>query len=99
MHTNGVSFDSYTLCSSLTSSSRTKDVTSGRQIHAVGGKSGWLSSVFVGSALIDLYSKFSNVKDAGPCACSMKFLRRILYVLMHFLLVMVRLDYGSKNLK
>ncbi|KAI9124223.1 hypothetical protein K1719_005523 [Acacia pycnantha] len=65
MHTNGVPFDSYTLCSSLTASSRTKDITFGKQIHAVGGKSGWLSSVFVGSALIDLYSKFSNVKDAA----------------------------------
>ncbi|XP_054777443.1 putative pentatricopeptide repeat-containing protein At3g23330 [Prosopis cineraria] len=64
MHTNGVPFDSYTLCSSLTASSKTKDITFGKQIHAVGGKSGWLSSVFVGSALIDLYAKFSHVKDA-----------------------------------
>ncbi|KAI9080654.1 hypothetical protein K1719_037411 [Acacia pycnantha] len=65
MHTNEVPFDSYTLCSSLTASSGTKDITFGKQMHAVGGKSGRLSSVFVGSALIDLYSKFSNVKDAA----------------------------------
>lgn len=65
MHINGVPFDSYTLCSSLTASTRTKDVTFGKQIHAIGKKSGWLSSVFVGSALIDLYSTLSNVKDAA----------------------------------
>ncbi|XP_027355567.1 putative pentatricopeptide repeat-containing protein At3g23330 [Abrus precatorius] len=65
MHTNGVPLDTYALCSTLTASSKVKHVHFGKQIHALVGKSGWSSSVFVGSALIDLYSKLSNVKDAA----------------------------------
>uniref|UniRef100_A0A368UI16 Pentacotripeptide-repeat region of PRORP domain-containing protein n=1 Tax=Glycine max TaxID=3847 RepID=A0A368UI16_SOYBN len=65
MHTNGVPLDTYALCSTLTASSKVKDLNLGKQIHAQVEKSGWSSSVFVGSALIDLYSKLSNVKDAA----------------------------------
>ncbi|TKY75461.1 Pentatricopeptide repeat-containing protein [Spatholobus suberectus] len=65
MHTNGVPLDTYALCSTLTASSKVKDLNVGKQIHAHVGKSGWSSSVFVGSALIDFYSKLSNVKDAA----------------------------------
>ncbi|KAF7841080.1 pentatricopeptide repeat-containing protein [Senna tora] len=65
MHVNGVPFNTYTLCSSLTASARVRDVRFGKQIHALVGKSGWSSSVFVGSALVVLYSKLSNVKDAA----------------------------------
>ncbi|KAI4299924.1 hypothetical protein L6164_033344 [Bauhinia variegata] len=64
MHMNGLSLDTYALCSSLTAASEIKDGKFGRQIHAEVEKSGLLSSVFVGSALIDLYSKLSNIKDA-----------------------------------
>lgn len=42
-----------------------KYVRFGKQIHALVGKSGWYSSVFVGCALVDLYSKVSHVKDAS----------------------------------
>ncbi|CAK8569378.1 unnamed protein product [Lathyrus sativus] len=65
MHTNGVSLDTYALCSTLTASSKLKDFNFGKQIHAHVGKSGWFSSVFVGSALIDFYSKSLNVEDAA----------------------------------
>ncbi|KAJ1411646.1 Tetratricopeptide-like helical domain superfamily [Sesbania bispinosa] len=65
MHKNDVPLDTYALCSTLTASSKVKDVYFGRQIHAHVGKSGWSASVFVGSALIDMYSKLSNVKDAA----------------------------------
>jgi pentatricopeptide repeat protein len=65
MHTNAVPLDTYALCSTLTATSKVKDVNFGKQIHAHVGKSGWSSSVFVGSALIDFYSKLLNVKDAA----------------------------------
>ncbi|KAJ7967229.1 Pentatricopeptide repeat-containing protein [Quillaja saponaria] len=65
MHKNGVPLDTYALCSSLTASSSIKDVSFGTQIHAHVGKSGWSSSVFVGSALIDLYSKVLKLNDAA----------------------------------
>lgn len=65
MHTNNVPLDTYALCSTLTASSRVNDVNFGKQIHAHVGKLGWSSSVFVGSALVDLYSKLSSVKDAA----------------------------------
>ncbi|KAK7351901.1 hypothetical protein VNO77_11661 [Canavalia gladiata] len=65
MHANGVPLDTYALCSTLTASSKVKEVNFGKQIHAHVRKSGWSCSVFVGSALIDLYSKLSNVKDAA----------------------------------
>ncbi|KAL5788753.1 hypothetical protein ACOSP7_005702 [Xanthoceras sorbifolium] len=64
MHVNGVSLDTYSLCSSLTASSSIKDVVFGKQVHGHVIKSGFLSSVFVGSALIDLYAKSSSVGDA-----------------------------------
>lgn len=65
MHTNAVPLDSYALCSALTTTSKVKDVHFAKQIHAHVRKSGWSSSVFLGSALIDLYSKLSNVNDAA----------------------------------
>ncbi|KAF2321530.1 hypothetical protein GH714_000317 [Hevea brasiliensis] len=65
MHVNSVSLDTYALCSSLTASSSMENVNFGKQIHAHVTKSGWLSSVFVGSALIDLYAKSSFVSHAA----------------------------------
>ncbi|CAK9156489.1 unnamed protein product, partial [Ilex paraguariensis] len=46
-------------------SSYTQNVLFGKQLHSLVGKSGWLSSVFVGSALIDLYAKSSLVNFAA----------------------------------
>lgn len=64
MHFHGVPLDTYALCSSLAASSSTKEVTFGKEVHAHVIKSGWLSSVFVGSALVDLYAKLSYLTDA-----------------------------------
>ncbi|XP_075675166.1 putative pentatricopeptide repeat-containing protein At3g23330 [Castanea sativa] len=64
MHINGVPIDTYTLCSSLIASSSIRNVRFGQQVHAFVAKSGWSSSVFVGSALVDLYSKSLVIDDA-----------------------------------
>ncbi|XWS62698.1 hypothetical protein CRYUN_Cryun06bG0033500 [Craigia yunnanensis] len=65
MHFNGISLDTYALCSSLTASSSLRNVEFGKQIHSHVEKSGWLSSVFVGSALVDLYAKLSLIANAA----------------------------------
>ncbi|KAL7082805.1 hypothetical protein ACP275_14G124800 [Erythranthe tilingii] len=62
MHYNGVYVDSYALCSSLKSASCLKN---GGMMHAYVEKSGWLASVFVGSALLDFYAKLSLMEDAA----------------------------------
>ena len=65
MHTNGVPLDTYSFCCSLVASCSMKNVKFGAQIHARVEKSGWLSSVFVGSALVDMYAKLSLINDAA----------------------------------
>ncbi|EPS66401.1 hypothetical protein M569_08375, partial [Genlisea aurea] len=65
MHHNTVFSDSYALCSSLNSASVLENVCLGRILHAHVHKSGWLASVFVGSALVDFYSKICCLKDAA----------------------------------
>ncbi|XP_042509439.1 pentatricopeptide repeat-containing protein At3g12770-like [Macadamia integrifolia] len=65
MHATGVPLDTYALCSSLKSSSLIKALGPGRQMHAHVSKSGWSSSVYVGTALLDLYSKSSLIGDAS----------------------------------
>ncbi|PIN14267.1 hypothetical protein CDL12_13089 [Handroanthus impetiginosus] len=65
MHYNSVYIDSYALCSSLKSASCLENVSFGKLMHAYVEKSGWLASVFVGSALVDLYTKLLCVHDAA----------------------------------
>lgn len=65
MHVNGVSLDTYALCSSLTASCSIRGVDFGKQIHTYVTKSGWGSSVFLGSALVDFYSKSMVILDAA----------------------------------
>ncbi|GFS30423.1 mitochondrial RNAediting factor 1 [Actinidia rufa] len=65
MHINVVPIDTYTLCSSLTACSDIKTVEFGKQLHTHVIKLGWSSSVFVGSALIDLYAKLLLIDDAA----------------------------------
>ncbi|XP_058216659.1 pentatricopeptide repeat-containing protein At3g24000, mitochondrial-like [Rhododendron vialii] len=72
-HINGVDIDSYALCSLLTASSDIKDVEFGKQLHTHVIKSGWLSSVFVGSALIDFYAKLLLINDAEEMFDKMPF--------------------------
>ncbi|WCJ26982.1 Pentatricopeptide repeat (PPR) superfamily protein [Euphorbia peplus] len=65
MHSNSVPLDSYAYSGCLVASSKVKDLKFGKQIHTHLIKSGWVASVFVGSALIDFYSKLSLVGDAS----------------------------------
>ncbi|KAL4569764.1 hypothetical protein LXL04_025407 [Taraxacum kok-saghyz] len=65
MHLNGVSIDTYALCSSLTASCQIRGAGFGKQIHAHVVKSGWGSTVFLGSALVDFYSKSVAILDAA----------------------------------
>ncbi|KAG7010880.1 Pentatricopeptide repeat-containing protein, partial [Cucurbita argyrosperma subsp. argyrosperma] len=64
MHSNGVPIDTYALCSSLSACSLVQNPVYGKQMHAFVGKSGWLCSVFVGSAIVDMYAKNSLINDA-----------------------------------
>lgn len=64
MHFRGVGIDTYAVCSSLTASSCTKDVKFGKLMHAHVEKSGFGSSVFVGSALVHYYVKLLLFNDA-----------------------------------
>lgn len=65
MHVNGFSIDTYALCSSLTASCLIRDVGFGKQIHTHVVKSGWGCSVFLGSVLVDFYSKSMVVGNAA----------------------------------
>lgn len=64
MHMNGVCIDTYALCCALTACSDVESVGFGIQLHTHVARSGWMSSVFVGSALIDFYSKMLLIHDA-----------------------------------
>ncbi|KAK6143411.1 hypothetical protein DH2020_023759 [Rehmannia glutinosa] len=65
MHHNSVYIDSYALCSSFKSVSCLKNVYFGRMMHGYVEKSGWVASVFVGSALVDFYAKLLCMNDAA----------------------------------
>ncbi|XP_051145161.1 putative pentatricopeptide repeat-containing protein At3g13770, mitochondrial [Andrographis paniculata] len=65
MHSNSVYVDSYSLCSSIKSASCLKRIWFGKVMQAYVKKSGWLSSVFVGSALVDFYAKLLCTNDAA----------------------------------
>ncbi|XP_073012978.1 putative pentatricopeptide repeat-containing protein At3g49142 [Typha latifolia] len=64
MHYLALPLDSYALCTTLTLVSSSKSILLGKQIHAYASKSGWMSSIFVGGALIDLYGKSGDVYGA-----------------------------------
>ncbi|KAJ4970580.1 hypothetical protein NE237_003679 [Protea cynaroides] len=53
-----------TISALLVACSRVKAGELGIQVHAIGIKSGASSNVFVGTGLIDMYSKCSNIDDA-----------------------------------
>ncbi|KAL2925153.1 hypothetical protein RDABS01_006524 [Bienertia sinuspersici] len=64
MHIHGVPLDTYALCSALTVASSAKTVSFGKQIHTQVVKTGWSPSVFVGSAVVGLYSRSLLIDDA-----------------------------------
>ncbi|KZV53462.1 pentatricopeptide repeat-containing protein-like [Dorcoceras hygrometricum] len=65
MHNNSVFLDSYALCCALKSMSCLENVFLGKLMHSYVEKSGWLASVFVGSALVDFYARMSCIDDAA----------------------------------
>ncbi|XP_075511272.1 putative pentatricopeptide repeat-containing protein At3g23330 [Primulina tabacum] len=64
MHSNGVFVDSYAFCCALKSISCLENVFLAKLMHSYIEKSGWLASVFVGSALVDFYARMSCIDDA-----------------------------------
>eukprot|EP00268_Persea_americana_P039752 TRINITY_DN39386_c1_g1_i1.p1 TRINITY_DN39386_c1_g1~~TRINITY_DN39386_c1_g1_i1.p1 ORF type:complete len:476 (-),score=69.57 TRINITY_DN39386_c1_g1_i1:24-1451(-) len=65
MHKTALPLDNYALCSALTASASSKALTFGKNLHAHVSKSGWSSSIYVSSALVDLYAKSSSFDDAA----------------------------------
>lgn len=57
-------FNDYTYGSALSASSGLQDLKMGTQIHASVSKSLFLSDVYIGSALVDMYSKCGDVSSA-----------------------------------
>ncbi|CAN6479868.1 unnamed protein product [Victoria cruziana] len=64
MHSSAILPDSYSFAGALASSAGIKQLVFGRQSHACITKSGWGSSVFVATALVDMYGKCSVVADS-----------------------------------
>ncbi|XP_031492494.1 pentatricopeptide repeat-containing protein At2g33680-like [Nymphaea colorata] len=64
MYKSAVAPDSYSFAGALVASAALKQLVFGRQTHACIAKSGWGSSVFVATALVDMYGKCSSVADS-----------------------------------
>ena len=64
MSFHGFSMDQYTFGSILTACGNLSAINHGRKIHARIIRTDFLDNVFVGSALVDMYSKCERVKEA-----------------------------------
>lgn len=64
MHKEGFVLNEYTFASGLSACSGLNDMNRGVQIHSLIAKLPGLSDVYIGSALVDMYSKCGNVNDA-----------------------------------
>ncbi|PKA62102.1 Pentatricopeptide repeat-containing protein [Apostasia shenzhenica] len=64
MRENGMSPTESSHASVISSCARLSSLSQGRQIHAHTVKDGFSSDVYVGSSLIDMYTKCGNVADA-----------------------------------
>ncbi|GMI68282.1 hypothetical protein like AT3G02010 [Hibiscus trionum] len=64
MHRAGVRADQATFASILKASANLASLSLGRQIHSFVIRSGFMSNVFSGSALLDMYAKCGSIKDA-----------------------------------
>lgn len=65
MHRTGLPLDTYALCSALNASAAARALDFGKLVHTHVSKSGCLPSVYVGSALIDVYVKSCTFDDAA----------------------------------
>ncbi|KAE8710068.1 putative pentatricopeptide repeat-containing protein [Hibiscus syriacus] len=64
MHKSGVRADQATFASILKASANLTSLSLGKQIHSFIIRSGFVSNVFSGSALLDMYAKCGSIKDA-----------------------------------
>ncbi|WOK94619.1 pentatricopeptide repeat-containing protein [Canna indica] len=64
MHSRGIKLDHYTLPCALKTCGNFKFEKMGKQIHSYIIKCGSVSSCFIGSSLIDMYSNCSQINDA-----------------------------------
>ncbi|CAD5318432.1 Pentatricopeptide repeat-containing protein [Arabidopsis thaliana] len=64
MHKEGFVLNEYSFASVLSACSGLNDMNKGVQVHSLIAKSPFLSDVYIGSALVDMYSKCGNVNDA-----------------------------------
>lgn len=64
MRTNDVSGDQATFASTLKASANLASLSLGKQLHSSITQSGFMSNVFSGSALLDMYAKCGSIKDA-----------------------------------
>ncbi|KAE8707198.1 putative pentatricopeptide repeat-containing protein [Hibiscus syriacus] len=64
MHKSGVRADHATFASILKASANLTSLSVGKQIHSFIIRSGFMSNVFSGSALLDMYAKCGSIKDA-----------------------------------
>ncbi|KAK7290895.1 hypothetical protein RIF29_05664 [Crotalaria pallida] len=64
MHRTNISADSSTYASILKASANLASLSLGKQLHSHITRSGCISNVFSGSALLDMYAKCGSIKDA-----------------------------------
>lgn len=64
MQRTGVAVDQATCASILRASASLASMSLGRQLHSFIIRSGFMSNVFSGSALVDMYAKCGSIKDA-----------------------------------
>ena len=64
MHLLGLPLCSFSLCSAISAATLNKSEKPGNQIHAYTLKSGWISSIFLGGALINFYVKLGLILQA-----------------------------------
>ncbi|KAE8735120.1 ensconsin-like [Hibiscus syriacus] len=64
MHKSGVRADQATFASILKASANLTSLSLGKQIHSFIVRSCFMSNVFSGSALLDMYAKCGSIKDA-----------------------------------
>lgn len=64
MRISSVGFDGFTIVTLLSSCAHVGALKMGTQIHQYATENGFLESVFVGNALIDMYAKCGSLKDS-----------------------------------
>ena len=64
MNSIGIKSTKFILCSVISSCLKSPDIFLGLQLHAITIRSGYESNIFLGSKLVDLYSKSGEIDDS-----------------------------------